>query len=175
VSGKIGPLGRPKAGLRPSLRHTTRTVPQLSHEHWYRNREGVSFSRAESSWTDSVGNTLPINNSNYFRIPRGRLIFSGNALAPNLSYLLNIDYNSVTSQPIGFRAFWLSYRFSDAFELYVGQSKVPGSRVPAIQWRVGDRLGRPFHGDPPPNRGHIGVFARRPRDRGGSLWVRRLH
>ena len=86
------------------------------------------FSRAESSWTDSAGNTLPINNSNYFGIPRGRLIFSGNALAPNLSYLLNIDYNSVTSQPIGFRAFWLSYRFSDAFELYVGQSKVPGSR-----------------------------------------------
>jgi len=86
------------------------------------------FSRAEPSWTDSAGNTLPINNSNYFGIPRGRLIFSGNALAPNLSYLLNIDYNSVTSQPIGFRAFWLSYRFSKALELYVGQSKVPGSR-----------------------------------------------
>ena len=28
-------------GLRPSLRHTTRTVPQLSHEHWCRNWEGV--------------------------------------------------------------------------------------------------------------------------------------
>ena len=51
------------------------------------------FSRAESSWTDSAGNVLPINNSNYFGIPRGRLIFSGNALAPDLSYLLNIDYN----------------------------------------------------------------------------------
>ena len=86
------------------------------------------FSRAESTWTDSAGNQLPIANSNYFGIPRGRLIFSGNALVPKLSYLLNIDYNSVTSQPIGFRAFWLSYRFSDAFELYVGQSKVPGSR-----------------------------------------------
>jgi len=86
------------------------------------------FSRAKASWTDSVGSLLPINNSNYFGIPRGRLIFSGNALAPRLSYLLNIDYNSVTSQPIGFRAFWLSYRFSEAFELYVGQSKVPGSR-----------------------------------------------
>jgi hypothetical protein len=86
------------------------------------------FSRAEPSWTDSAGNTIPINNSNYFGIPRGRLIFSGNALLPKLSYLLNIDYNSVTSQPIGFRAFWLSYRFSKALELYVGQSKVPGSR-----------------------------------------------
>lgn len=86
------------------------------------------FSRAEPSWTDSAGNVIPINNSNYFGIPRGRLIFSGDALLPKLSYLLNIDYNSVTSQPIGFRAFWLSYRFSKALELYVGQSKVPGSR-----------------------------------------------
>ncbi len=34
------PIGR-SPGLRPSIRHTTRTVPQLSHEHWYRNREGV--------------------------------------------------------------------------------------------------------------------------------------
>jgi len=86
------------------------------------------FGRAESSWTDSAGNVIPINNSNYFGIPRGRLIFSGDALLPELSYLLNIDYNSVTNQPIGFRAFWLSYRFSKALELYVGQSKVPGSR-----------------------------------------------
>ena len=31
-----------RSGLRPSLRHTTQTfVPQLSHEHWYRNRGGV--------------------------------------------------------------------------------------------------------------------------------------
>jgi hypothetical protein len=30
------------AGLRSLLRHTTRTVPQLSHEPWHRNREGLS-------------------------------------------------------------------------------------------------------------------------------------
>ena len=86
------------------------------------------FSRAEPSWTDSAGSIVPITNSNYFGIPRGRLIFSGDALLPRLSYLLNIDYNSVTNQPIGFRAFWLSHRFSQAIELSVGQSKVPGSR-----------------------------------------------
>ena len=86
------------------------------------------FSRAEPSWTDSAGSIVPITNSNYFGIPRGRLIFSGDALLPRLSYLLNIDYNSVTNQPIGFRAFWLSHRFSQALELSVGQSKVPGSR-----------------------------------------------
>ncbi|MFM9012011.1 MAG: integrase core domain-containing protein [Planctomycetota bacterium] len=31
-----------RSGLRPSLRHTTRTVPQLSHEHWYKNWGGVT-------------------------------------------------------------------------------------------------------------------------------------
>jgi len=43
------------------------------------------FSRAGQSWTDSAGNVYEINNSNYFGIPRGRLIFSGNALAPDVS------------------------------------------------------------------------------------------
>jgi len=31
-----------RSGLRPSLRHTTRTVPQLSHKHWYKNWGGVT-------------------------------------------------------------------------------------------------------------------------------------
>ncbi len=86
------------------------------------------FARAERFWTDSAGTQRQTTTSNSFGIPRGRLIFSGDALLPRLSYLLNIDYNSVTNQPIGFRAFWLSYRFRKALELYVGQSKVPGSR-----------------------------------------------
>ena len=88
----------------------------------------TGFARAEPSWTDSAGSTVPIVNSNYFGIPRGRLIFDGDALLPGLSYLLNIDYNSVTSQPIGFRAYWLSWRIGEAAQLFVGQSKVPGSR-----------------------------------------------
>ncbi|MBI1325825.1 porin [bacterium] len=86
------------------------------------------FARTESFWTDSAGNRIPIANDNYFGIPRGRIIFSGTALLPELRYLLNIDYNSVTNNPIGFRAYVLSYRFSDAIELSIGQSKVPGSR-----------------------------------------------
>jgi hypothetical protein len=31
-----------RSGLRPSLRHTTRTVLQLSHEHWHKNWGGVT-------------------------------------------------------------------------------------------------------------------------------------
>lgn len=87
-----------------------------------------NFQREDASWTDSAGNQNPISNANSFQIPRGRLIFSGMAFDPNLSYLLNIDYNTVNRNPIGFRALELSYRFSRAFELHVGQSKVPGTR-----------------------------------------------
>lgn len=88
----------------------------------------TGFARDAAFWTDSAGNRIRIGNNNYFGIPRGRIIFSGTALLPELRYLLNIDYNSVTNNPIGFRAYVLSYRFSDAIELSVGQSKVPGSR-----------------------------------------------
>lgn len=86
------------------------------------------FARDEDFWIDSAGNQNQINDSNSFQIPRGRLIFSGNALLPDLTYLLNIDYNSVTSNPIGFRAYELGYRFSRGFAIHVGQSKVPGTR-----------------------------------------------
>lgn len=86
------------------------------------------FARGAAFWTDSAGKRLPIANSNFFGIPRGRIIFDGTALLPQLTYLLNIDYNSVTSNPIGFRAYELTYRFGRAFALSVGQSKVPGSR-----------------------------------------------
>ena len=87
-----------------------------------------SFARDAASWTDSAGNVNPIFDSNAAMIPRGRLIFSGNAFLPQMSYLLNIDYNTVSSNPIGFRAYALSYQFGRALEVHVGQNKVPGSR-----------------------------------------------
>ncbi len=86
------------------------------------------FSRDATYWTDSAGTRKVIANNNFFGIPRGRIIFTGRVLLPKLSYTLNIDYNSVTSNPIGFRAYELVYRFSRAFELGAGQTKVPASR-----------------------------------------------
>lgn len=88
----------------------------------------TGFLRDEEFWIDSAGSRNPISNANSFQIPRGRLIFSGNVYDPNLSYLLNIDYNSVTSNPIGFRAYELNYRFGSGLALHIGQGKVPGSR-----------------------------------------------
>ncbi|MFO1092292.1 MAG: hypothetical protein U0992_03130 [Planctomycetaceae bacterium] len=86
------------------------------------------FVPAAAHWIDSAGNRNPISDSNNFQIPRGRLIFSGNVFDPNLSYLLSFDYNTVNSNPIGFRAYELSYQFSRAFAVHVGQNKVPGTR-----------------------------------------------
>jgi hypothetical protein len=86
------------------------------------------FARNESSWTDSAGNVIPITDSSDFIIPRGRLIFTGKAFLPELSYLFSIDYNTAGRNQIGFRAYSLSYRFSRAVELSVGQNKVPGTR-----------------------------------------------
>lgn len=90
------------------------------------------FARGVRTWTDSAGIVRPIANANFFGIPRGRVIFSGNVFLPRLVYNVNLDYNTVTTSPINFRAYWLGYKFSRSAELYVGQSKVPGSR----EWLV---------------------------------------
>jgi hypothetical protein len=98
---------------------------KVNHQNTFRY---TSFDRDETSWIDSTGTTNPIFNRSDFAIPRGRLILSGNALKPGLTYLLNIDYNTVNNNPIGFRAYALSYRFSPGFQVHVGQNKVPGTR-----------------------------------------------
>ena len=88
----------------------------------------TGFARDVKSWTDSAGNVNPVTNRSNFELPRGRLVFSGMALVPEFNYNVNIDYNTVTSNSINFRAFWLSYRFSRALEIFAGQNKVAGSR-----------------------------------------------
>lgn len=55
------------------------------------------------------------------------MIFSGNALS-DLSYLLNIDYNSVSGNPLGFRAYALVTASVGDLQVHAGQNKVPGTR-----------------------------------------------
>lgn len=98
---------------------------RLNHQAMFRY---TGFDRDVTDWTDSAGNVTPIVSSSNFEIPRGRIIFSGTALHPQVSYLLNIDYNTVTNSPIGFRAYALSYRLGRELEIHVGQNKVPGTR-----------------------------------------------
>lgn len=88
----------------------------------------TGFLRDDATWTDSAGVVSPVSNMSSFQIPRGRIIFSGFAFRKELLYNLNIDYNTVSSSQINFRAYWLAWRFSKAMTVYAGQSKVPGSR-----------------------------------------------
>ena len=88
----------------------------------------TGFSREEPDWTDSAGNVTPLNNMSSFQIPRGRLILSGFTFRKELLYNFNIDYNTVGSSQINFRAYWLAWRFNRAMTIYAGQSKVPGGR-----------------------------------------------
>src|SRR5262249_11684724 len=88
----------------------------------------IGFARDVRTFTDSAGVVTDVTNRSHTEISRGRLIVSGNALLPDLSYYVNIDYNTVTNEPIGFLAYWLGYRFSRSFQIFAGQNKVPGSR-----------------------------------------------
>ena len=111
--------------IRPNNPNESPFSLKINHQSTFRFS---GFDRDERSWIDSAGNVNAINSSSNFLIPRGRLIFSGNAWLPKLSYNLNIDYNTVSNNAIGFRAYSLSYRFNRALEMSVGQNKVPGSR-----------------------------------------------
>jgi len=88
----------------------------------------TGFARSVRTWTDSAGIVRTVTDMSSFQIPRGRLIFSGFVFRQNLTYNLNIDYNTVSNSQINFRAYWLAWRFNQALTVYIGQSKVPGSR-----------------------------------------------
>ena len=53
-----------------------------------------------------------MNDMSNLQLTRGRLIFSGFAFRPQLTYNLNIDYNTVSNSQINFRAYWLAWRFN---------------------------------------------------------------
>ena len=86
----------------------------------------TGFNRSVNSFTDSAGNTFLINNRNDFDINRGRLVFSGFAFDPKLTFYTNIDYNTVAANQVQPLLSWISYRFSECFTLSSGLGKVPG-------------------------------------------------
>lgn len=102
----------------------------------------VNFARDITSYTNSAGVTRPINNRSDFDIERARLVFSGFAYDPDLTYFLQLDGDTDDFHMIELFDFWIEPRFSDAFRLRVGKSKVPGSRdwlITAFDTRSVDR------------------------------------
>lgn len=86
------------------------------------------FGRTQSEWVDATGATERIANRNDFEINRGRLIFSGHAIDPDLNYYANLDYASLGDDRVTILLAWLNYRFNRGFDLYFGKGKVPGGR-----------------------------------------------
>lgn len=87
----------------------------------------TGFARSVSSFTDSAGNVVPIKNRNDFDVNRGRLVFSGHAFDPSLSFYTNIDYNTVAQNPVLLLLSWVSIHCSDALTVSMGLGKVPGT------------------------------------------------
>lgn len=85
------------------------------------------FDAEEDQFTDSAGNTSDIRNRNDFDINRGRLTFDGFAFHEDLGYYVNIDYNTVSSNPIQLLLSWISFECSDAVTIYMGLGKLPGT------------------------------------------------
>jgi hypothetical protein len=92
----------------------------------------TNFGPQQPQWEDSAGRIRPIQQRNDFDINRGRVIFSGNAVDPDLNYYVNLDYSTLGGDRVTILLAWLNYRFHRAFELYFGKGKVPGGR----EWLV---------------------------------------
>lgn len=88
----------------------------------------IGFARDVRTWTDNAGNVAPVTNRSNFELPRGRAVFSGFALLPDLVYYLSIDYNTVSDRQVNLLRYWAGYRFGREVSLFIGQEKVPGSR-----------------------------------------------
>ncbi|QDU58743.1 porin [Aeoliella mucimassa] len=96
------------------------------------------FSRDVSSWTSMAGNTHSIRNRNAFDIERGRLVFSGYAKDPRLTYFLQLDGDTDGGHAVDFFDYWWAWDFSDDFQIQFGKRKVTASR----QWLLGARSTR---------------------------------
>ncbi|WP_419192552.1 porin [Kolteria novifilia] len=110
--------------LRPIDKSRTPFELKLNFHNQFRY---TGFARDQPGYINAAGDPIPIENRNDFGVNRGRIVFSGFAIDPDLSYYINIDYNTVTGENISILTAWFGYRFSDALRLSFGLGKVPGT------------------------------------------------
>lgn len=96
------------------------------------------FARDTTSWTDNAGVTRPVQNRSAFDVERARLVFSGYAVDPRLTYFVQMDGDTDGGHAVDFFDYFWSWEFSDSFSLQMGKRKVPGSR----QWLISARRTR---------------------------------
>ncbi len=100
----------------------------------------LEFARSATSWTNSAGTTLPINNINTFNLNRVLLAFSGHVADERLVYRMALFGTS----DMGVRSAFVplgtvGWEFSEAVTLAGGVTIVPSSRewVDGQPWTVG--------------------------------------
>jgi hypothetical protein len=102
----------------------------------------VAFTRAEDVWTDNAGVERPILDRQYFDIERGRLIFSGHAFTPKLTYFAQFDSDTDSAHVTSLLDGWVGWEYRDNRVLQLGKRKVPGTRnwiLGAFDTRMVDR------------------------------------
>ncbi len=131
---------------------------ELKINGWIQFRH-VGFAQDVQTWTDNAGVTRPVLDRNKFDVERARLVFSGFALTPDLTYFLQLDGDTEGRETVDFFDYWWGYRFSEGLQLQVGKRKVPGSRQWLLVARSTRFVDRPMANDFfRPDR-TVGVFA----------------
>jgi hypothetical protein len=126
----------------------------------------VTFSRNADSWTNNAGVVLPIRDRQYFDIERARLVFSGHAFSPKVTYQSQFDFDTDSRHVASLLDGWVAWEYRDKRLVHFGKRKVPGTRnwiLGAFDTRMVDRpisneffrpsrtVGIWFTGDPDPS------------------------
>lgn len=93
----------------------------------------VAFSRDTDSWTNSAGMTFPVLDRQYFDLERSRLIFSGHAFSPSLTYFAQFDSDTDSAHVTSLLDGWFGWKVNDERTFQFGKRKVPGTRM----WLLG--------------------------------------
>jgi hypothetical protein len=86
----------------------------------------TNFARSADTFIDSTGTPHPIQNISSWEINRNFVQFSGFALDPRLQYMAILFSSTAINDTVLLG--YLSYHFSDAFDLRAGNWLVPGTR-----------------------------------------------
>jgi hypothetical protein len=86
----------------------------------------TNFARSADTWTDSTGVPRPIRNFNSVEVTRNFIQFSGFGIDPRLQFTAILFSSTAINDTVYLG--WINYRFSDAFDLRVGNWIVPGTR-----------------------------------------------
>lgn len=126
----------------------------------------VSFTRNTDTWTNNAGVVLPIRDRQYFDIERSRLVFTGHAFSPKVTYQSQFDFDTDSRHVASLLDGWVAWEYLDKQLVHLGKRKVPGTRnwiLGAFDTRMVDRpisneffrpsrtVGIWFTGDPDPS------------------------